>query len=147
MKTYKVKIYRIILGIFYSIMAGLAAGAISLIFFDQDYTWPTVITAGVFLLSLWLGVIDTMLTIEINDTTMTVKKGHKTKTYELAKTNFRGRTTTSQGETSCQLYAEVDGQEDLIDCELIGIKQFEQILADVGLTGDKAPVTKLNAKK
>ena len=147
MKTYRVKAYRIILGIFYSVMAGVAAGVISLIFFSQNYIWPVVITISVFLLSLWLGVIDTMLTIEINDKTLIVKKGRKTKIYELAKTNFRGRTTTSQGETSCQLYAEVDGKEDLIDCELIGVKQFEQILIDIGLTGGKATITKLNTKR
>lgn len=146
-KTYKSRVYRIILNIIYGVAAAVTLGALSMIFFSDNYLWPIVIACVTFVLYVWLVIIDTFLTITTTDKTLTVKKGHKSTTYDFETTVFSARTTSSQGETTCKLYAQTpDGKTTTIDCELIGIKQFERILEDVGLTGDKAPVAKLTTK-
>ena len=63
-----------------------------------------------------------------------------------APASLDGRTAevivTSNGETECTLYLTRQGEnETTVNCELIGIAQFEKLLSDLGIDGD--PVTKL----
>ena len=71
------------------------------------------------------------------------KKGKKIDTYRLDATSVRAKTVTSNGETECTLYLTRQGEnETTVNCELIGIAQFEKLLSDLGIDGD--PVTKLD---
>ncbi len=87
-----------------------------------------------------------MIVIETDGTTLTVKKGKKTTEYPLETTAIRAKTVTSSGDTECTLYLTRQGEnEEIVDCELIGIGQFEQLLSDLGVGGADS-VTKLTTE-
>ena len=58
---------------------------------------------------------------------------------------FRARTVSSSGDTECSLYAiDEDGNKIHINCELIGIGQFRQLINDLKLD---VGVNKINTIK
>ena len=87
-----------------------------------------------------------MIVIETDGNTLTIKKGKKIDTYSISATAIRAKTVSSGGDTECSLYLTRPGEnEELIDCELIGITQFEKLLEDLGLNRDS--ITKLTTGK
>jgi len=105
------------------------------------------IFAAFFALYIWLVIIGNMIVIEVDDTTLTVKKGKKTDSYPLETTAIRAKTVTSSGDTECTLYLTRQGEkEEDVNCELIGIGQFEELLQDLGIGGPDS-VTKLNTEQ
>ena len=79
------------------------------------------------------------------DKELIVKNGKKEDKYEFSKYYFRARTVSSSGDTECSLYAiDEDGNKIHIDCELIGIGQFRQLINDLKLD---VGVNKINTIK
>ena len=105
--------------------------------------WFILIFAAILALYIRTVIIGNMIVIETDGSTLSVKKGKKIDTYRLDTTSVRAKTVTSNGETECTLYLTRQGEnETTVNCELIGIAQFEKLLSDLGIDGD--PVTKLD---
>ena len=131
-KVYKSRIYRIIFNL-------LCGAALSFFVFYIAQIWLTqltsiIITILVFLSCIWLVIWGNFITIIVNDKELIVKNGKKEDKYEFSKYYFRARTVSSSGDTECSLYAiDEDGNKIHIDCELIGIGQFRQLINDLKL--------------
>ena len=142
-KIYKSRIYRIIFNL-------LCGAALSFFVFYIAQIWLTqltsiIITILVFLSYIWLVIWGNFITIIINDKELIVKNGKKEDKYEFSKYYFRARTVSSSGDTECSLYAiDEDGNKIHIDCELIGIGQFRQLINDLKLD---VGVNKINTIK
>ena len=142
-KVYKSRIYRIIFNL-------LCGAALSFFVFYIAQIWLTqltsiIITILVFLSYIWLVIWGNFITIIINDRELIVKNGKKEDRYEFTKYYFRARTVSSRGDTECSLYAiDENGNETHIDCELIGIGQFRQLINDLKLD---VGVNKINTIK
>ena len=131
-KIYKSRIYRIIFNL-------LCGAALSFFVFYIAQIWLTqltsiIITILIFLSYIWLVIWGNFITIIVNDKELIVKNGKKEDKYEFSKYYFRARTVSSSGDTECSLYAiDEDGNKIHIDCELIGIGQFRQLINDLKL--------------
>ena len=142
-KVYKSRIYRIIFNL-------LCGAALSFFVFYIAQIWLTqltsiIITILVFLSYIWLVICGNLITIIVNDKELIVKNGKKEDKYEFSKYYFRARTVSSSGDTECSLYAiDENGNETPIDCELIGIGQFRQLINDLKLD---VGVNKINTIK
>ena len=142
-KVYKSRIYRIIFNL-------LCGAALSFFVFYIAQIWLTqltsiIITILVFLSYIWLVICGNLITIIVNDKELIVKNGKKEDKYEFSKYYFRARTVSSRGDTECSLYAiDENGNETHIDCELIGIGQFRQLINDLKLD---VGVNKINTIK
>ena len=133
-KVYKSRIYRILLNLVF----GIAGAGVTC----------AVVSAGLFILYLWLVILDNLITITVDGQYMTVKKGHKLKRFEIARSSFYAKMVSSSGDTSCTLQiTDENGKVEYVDCELIGVGQFRKLLEDIGVTGGDAPVQKLQTKK
>ena len=144
-KVYKSRIYRIL----FNLLCGVA---LSFFVFYISQIWLTqltsiIITALIFLSYIWLVIWGNFITIIVTDKELIVKNGKKEDVYEFSKYYFRARTVSSRGDTECTLYAiDENGNETIIDCELIGIGQFKHLLADLKLTGGEQ-VNKIKTTK
>ena len=131
-KVYKSRIYRILFNL-------LCGAALSFFVFYIAQIWLTqltsiIITILVFLSYIWLVIWGNFITIIVNDKELIVKNGKKEDKYEFSKYYFRARTVSSRGDTECSLYAiDENGNKIHIDCELIGIGQFRQLINDLKL--------------
>lgn len=144
-KVYKSRIYRILFNL-------LCGAVLSFFVFYISQIWLTqltsiIITALIFLSYIWLVIWGNFITIIVTDKELIVKNGKKEDVYEFSKYYFRARTVSSRGDTECTLYAiDENGNETIIDCELIGIGQFKHLLADLKLTGGEQ-VNKIKTTK
>ena len=144
-KVYKSRIYRILFNL-------LCGAALSFFVFFIAQIWLTqltsiIITALIFLSYIRLVIWGNFITIIVTDKELIVKNGKKEDKYEFSKYHFRAKTVSSRGDTECTLYAiDENGSETIIDCELIGIGQFMELINDLKLDGgDK--VNKINTIK
>nr|WP_180485035.1 hypothetical protein [Treponema socranskii] len=139
--TYKTKLYRVLLNLVFGTAAALFVAFIASIWF-KSALWFVLIFAAILALYIRTVIIGNMIVIETDGSTLSVKQGKKIDTYSLDTTSVRAKTVTSNGETECTLYLTRQGEnETTVNCELIGIAQFEKLLSDLGINGD--PVTKL----
>ncbi|WP_428771493.1 hypothetical protein V1L52_05685 [Treponema sp. HNW] len=144
MNIYKTKVYRILLNCIY----GFFAAAI-IAFIVSRFSSAVFVGWLIFFLALAVYfkviIVDNIMTVTLDEKTLTVKKGKKTDVFPLDKVSFRAKIVSSRGENACTLYAvDSEGKETKINCELIGIAQFEDMLEKLGVTGDKSPATKLD---
>ena len=144
-KVYKSKIYKIIFNL-------LCGGALSFFVFYIAQIWLTqltsiIITIVVFLSYIWLVIWENFITIIVNDKELIVKNGKKEDRYEFSKYSFYAKTVSSRNNTECTLHAiDENGNETIIDCELIGIGQFTNLINDLKLSIGES-VNKLNTIK
>ena len=141
--TYKARIYRVLvnvaMGLAVAVVASLIVG-----FFIPSIIVQALIFIAVLAGDIWLVVIDNMITIEVDEKTLTVKRGKKTDVYDIATTAVRAETVTSTygrsaagSDTSCTLYLTRQGEQEVsVDCELIGISHFNELLGHLGITED-----------
>ena len=133
-KVYKSRIYRILFNL-------LCGAALSFFVFYISQIWLSqltsiIITALIFLSYIWLVIWGNFITIIVTDKELIVKNGKKEDRYEFSNYNFRAKTVSSRGDTECTLYAiDENGSETIIDCELIGIGQFMELINDLKLDG------------
>ena len=140
--TYKTRVYRVLLNLVFGTAAALCIAFIASIWLKSTL-WFVLIFAAFLALYIRTVIIGNMIVIETDGSTLTVKKGKKIDTYRLDATSIRAKTVTSNGETECTLYLTRQGEnETAVNCELIGVAQFEKLLSDLGIDGD--PVTKLD---
>ena len=140
--VYKTRIYRVLVNLVFGAAAALFVAFIASIWL-KGFVWFLLISIGVFAAYIWLVIIDNMIVIETEDNVLTVKRGKKIDTYSISATAIRAKTVSSGGDTECSLYLTRPGEDEvLIDCELIGITQFENLLGDLGINRDS--VTKLS---
>ena len=140
--VYKTRFYRVLVNLVFGAAAALFVALIASIWL-KGFVWFLLISIGVFAAYIWLVIIDNMIVIETEDNVLTVKRGKKIDTYPIDTTAIRAKTVSSGGDTECSLYLTRQGEnEELIDCELIGITQFENLLGDLGINRDS--VTKLS---
>ena len=140
--VYKTRIYRVLVNLVFGAAAALFVAFIASIWL-KGFVWFLLISIGVFAAYIWLVIIDNMIVIETDGDSLTIKKGKKIDTYSISATAIRAKTVSSGGDTECSLYLTRQGEnEELIDCELIGITQFIKLLDDLGINRDS--VTKLS---
>ena len=144
-KVYKSRIYRIIFNF-------LCAAVLSLVIFFIAQIWLSqfisiTIASLIFLFYIWLVIWGNFITIIVNDRELIVKNGKKEDRYEFSKYYFRAKTVSSRGDTECTLYAiDENVNETIIDCELIGIGQFMNLISDLKLDNSEK-VNKINTIK
>ncbi len=145
-KVYKSRIYRVLLNLVFGIAAAGIVYFIAGIWLEPFLC--LMIGIGFFILYIWMVILDNLITIAVDERYLTVKKGRKTKQFEIATSSFYAKTVTSGGDTECKLQVtDAGGKTEYIDCELIGVGQFYKLLEDLGIVGDNAPVQKLKARK
>ena len=143
--VYKSRIYRIILNF-------LCGAILSFVIFSITQIWLSqltsfIIASLIFLFYIWLIIWGNFITIIVNEKELIVKNGKKEDRYEFSKYHFRAKTVSSRGDTECTLYAiDENGNETIIDCELIGIGQFMELINDLKLDGSEK-VNKINTIK
>ena len=140
--TYKTRLYRVLLNLVFGTAAALFVAFIASIWL-KSVLWFILIFAAILALYIRTVIIGNMIVIETDGASLTVKQGKKIDTYPLDTTSIRAKMVTSGGETACTLYLTRQGENETeVNCELIGIAQFEKLLGDLGINGD--PVTKLD---
>ena len=144
-KVYKSRVYRVIFNF-------LCGAILSIFVFFIAHIWLSqltsiIIATIIFFSYIWLVIWGNFITIIINDKELIVKNGKKEDKYEFSKYYFRAKTVSSRGDTECTLYAiDENGNETIIDCELIGIGQFMNLISDLKLDGSEK-VNKINTIK
>jgi len=142
--VYKTRPHRVLVNLVFGAGAALFVTFIASIWLKSSVLL-LLIALATFAGDIWLVIIDNMIVIETDGDTLTIKKGKKIDTYSISATAIRAKTVSSGGDTECSLYLTRQGEnEELIDCELIGITQFEKLLSDLGI--DRDSVTKLSAE-
>ena len=142
-KVYKSRVYRVIFNF-------LCGAILSIFVFIIAHIWLSqltsiIIATIIFFSYIWLVICGNFITIIVNDKELIVKNGKKEDKYEFSKYYFRARTVSSSGDTECSLYAiDENGNKIHIDCELIGIGQFRQLINDLKLD---VGVNKINTIK
>ena len=143
---YKTRVHRVLVNLVFGAAAALVVAFIASIWLKPPLL-RILVFAAAYASYIWLVIIDNMIVIETDGTTLTIRKGKKKMEYPIASTHFRARTVSSSGDTECTLYVtQQDGTEESIDCELIGITQFSRLLDDLGFDGENS-VTKLNTER
>ncbi|UTC78300.1 hypothetical protein E4O04_09910 [Treponema sp. OMZ 799] len=131
--VYKARPYRVFLNLLFGLGAAIFVTAIAS-FFVKSTVAGFLLFIVVFAAYVWFIIINNLITIELDGRTLLIKKGKKTEKYDIDKTSIRAVTKTSRGETSCKLYLTKEGgTEELVDCELIGITKFMELLEELGL--------------
>ncbi|MDO4799607.1 MAG: hypothetical protein Q4A52_03700 [Bacillota bacterium] len=146
MKTFKTSTFRVLFNLLQGVMTGALVGLVVGYFTDV----PIGIAAGIvmFFLFLWLVVLGGRIRITVDGDRMTVKQGRKERVFDLSRCSIVAKTRHSHGDSECDLQITDDsGHTEDIDCQLLGVWQFEQLLEAIGVTGEHAPVTKLQTKR
>ncbi|UTC75895.1 hypothetical protein E4O03_04055 [Treponema sp. OMZ 792] len=131
--VYKARPYRVFLNLLFGLGAAIFVTAIAS-FFVKSTVAGFLLFIVVFAAYVWFIIINNLITIELDGRTLLIKTGKKTEKYDIDKTSIRAVTKTSRGETSCKLYLTKEGgTEELVDCELIGITKFMELLEELGL--------------
>ena len=142
--VYKTRPHRVLVNLVFGAGAALFVTFIASIWLKSSVLL-LLIPLATFAGDIWLVIIDNMIVIETDGDSLTIKKGKKIDTYSISATAIRAKTVSSGGDTECSLYLTRQGEnEELIDCELIGITQLEKLLSDLGI--DRDSVTKLSAE-
>ncbi|QQS88426.1 magnesium transporter [Fusobacterium canifelinum] len=142
-KVYKSRVYRVIFNF-------LCGAVLSIFIFFIAHIWLSsltsiIIATVIFLSYVWLVIWGNFITIIVNDKELIVKNGKKEDRYEFSKYRFHAKTVSSRNDTECTLYAvDENGNQSTIDCELIGIGQFRQLINDLKLD---VGVNKINTIK
>ena len=141
-KTYKPKLYRIILNVVYSIL-GVIVLFYLLTYFISNINIIVIISL-LFLVGYYKIVIyNTYATICI-DNKLIYKNKNKIKSYDIDKCKFSAKIVTTNGDSECVLnITDENGNIDYIDCELIGFSQFNNLLNDLKIIGDEANPIKI----
>lgn len=146
MLTFKTSTFRVLYNLVQGIAAGGIVGWIAWYFFGTEIG----IAAGIvfFLSFIWLVVIGSRIEIAVNGDQLVVKQGRKVRSFDLRRCTIVAKTRHSNGDTDCNLEITDDsGKTEDIDCQLLGYHQFERLLDAIGVTGENAPVTKLETKR
>lgn len=139
---YKVRLYRVLMNCVYGLVTAGIAFFVANIWLDTLYSIAIGLVIAV--LYLWLVILGNLIEVTVDGNNLIVKKGSKKSTYLIDECGFKARMKTSGGETECMLYITMpDGKTESVDFELIGIKQFEALLYDIGVVGDDAEVQKI----
>ena len=89
-------------------------------------------------------IYDTYIIICIDDDKLIYKKRNKTKYYDINKCQFGARIVNSTGDSECELnIVDEDNKTDYIDCELIGYRQFNNLLNDLKVIGKESKPIKI----
>ena len=141
-KVFKPKFYRIVLNGFYGIFAGVLVTVI-VGYISNNVVYAFIGGILAIILYVWWLIINRFITIEVDSTHLIVKKGKEERYFEIAQCAFRAKIITRSWDTECWLYIiDPEGKEHLIDCELIGIEQFWELLECLGM-GDNQPSSSL----
>lgn len=142
-KIYKSKVYRIIFNLLCGVAVSFFSAFIANIWLNE--VTSIIIAIVCFFVYIWLVIWGNFITIIVNDKELIVKKGKKEDRYEFSKYRFHAKTVSSRNDTECTLYAvDENGNQSTIDCELIGIGQFRQLINDLKLD---AGINKINTIK
>ena len=142
-KTYKPKLYRIILNVVYSIL-GVIVLFYLLTYFISNINIIVIISL-LFLVGYYKIVIyNTYATICIDDNKLIYKNKNKIKSYDIDKCKFSAKIVTTNGDSECVLNI-TDENVNIyyIDFELIGFSQFNNLLNDLKIIGDEANPIKI----
>ena len=108
-------------------------------FFVKDYI-NAIVVAVVFVFSLAMTLKDRKLYVKVTDDTLTIVDGKKVYEYKIEECEIKARTKNNDILT---LYV-TDSNDNTksYDLSLLGYKQFEKLIEDLTIIGDKSePIT------
>ena len=134
---YKSKI-RIIL--FYTLCSMVISSVTYFIVFELTKNKQLSIVMGFisFFLYFFFLIMPSIITIEIDDDNLTVKKWTKKLTFPFDISLFKAETIKSGNYKDFSIYVIQEDKAELIYCKFIGYKDFQKILIDLGLKDNRS---------
>ncbi len=145
-KVYKTSKLRVIWNVFLGLFSAALAWFIAQIWLN--FTQSVLVGVGVYALFLLLVVFGNMITLTVKDNKLIYKKGRKIREFDIDKSSFQAKTKTDGYDTEYEITViDENNNRFFIDCELIGGKQFAELLDDLKVTGDDQKIAKLETKE
>lgn len=83
--------------------------------------------------------------VVVRDTSLSIFKGREEWHFDLGQVALRAE--SSNGQYLTLKVVEADGAAHDFDLTLLGVSQYQQLLEDLGVTGERSAVTRLEAEK
>ncbi len=133
--------------LFYHLLIAVIASAFAFVLVNSIS--HTLWLAGLFALAFLLGAASTVLSgarlkIIVDDTMVTFVEKRKTTCHEIAACSFSSTVTDG---TDLSLTVCDGGERYCYDCSYIGLSQYNRLLQDLGVTGEKQEVRKIETRK
>ncbi|MFC4804561.1 hypothetical protein [Filifactor villosus] len=111
------------------------------LFLEMKYSLGIVVVlVGIF---IFLKINDVRQTVIVTNESVTFQKGAKKECYEIEQCQFRARSSNN----GCYLYViDVEGKEHRYDVSMLGYRQFQSCIEDIGIVGEKAKPIRLEVK-
>lgn len=153
MKVYKPRLYKavalILGGVVLAFMLGMLALVISNSFLKISYETAemifVVVTTIIIIISVLMSISSMRIRLELTDSVMTIYQGNRMKTYALDKCEF-GAHTVNDGTQELLIY-DVNGNQELIDCDFLSGQDFKMLQHDLGVVGEKQKAIKIQIKQ
>ena len=133
--------------LFYHLLIAVFASAFAFVLVNSIS--HAVWLAGLFALAFLLGAAGAMLSgarlkIIVDDTKVTFIGKKKTTCHEIAACSFSSTITDG---TDLSLTVDDGSERYCYDCSYIGLSQYNKLLQDLGVTGEKQEVQKIKTRK
>lgn len=112
-------------------------------FFVQLYV-NVIVVAIVGIVSLYFTLSDKKLYVKVTDETLTVVKGKKVDEYKIEECTFKA--TSKNNDILSLIVIDSSGNTKSYDVSLLGYRQFEKLIEDLRIVGDKSESIVLKAK-
>lgn len=112
-------------------------------FFVQLYV-NVIVVAIVGIVSLYFTLSDKKLYVKVTDETLTVVKGKKIDEYNIEECTFKA--TSKNNDILSLIVIDSSGNTKSYDVSLLGYRQFEKLIEDLRIVGDKSESIVLKAK-
>lgn len=152
-KVYKPRMYKAVALVIGGVVLGLLLGGLALVisngFLNVAYETAEIIFLVVAVLivtlSILMAISSMRIRLELTEDAMMVYKGNRIEKYELDKYSF-GTRTVNDGTQELWVY-DVNGNQELIDCDFLSGKDFELLQHDLGIIGEKQATIKIQVKQ
>lgn len=112
--------------------------------FVVDLYVNILIIAAVAIISLYFTLSDRKLYLTVTDDTLTVIKGKKVDEYKIEECTFKA--TSKNNDILSLIVIDSSGNTKSYDVSLLGYRQFEKLIEDLRIVGDKSESIVLKAK-
>ena len=112
--------------------------------FVVDLYVNILIVAAVAIISLYFTLSDKKLYLKVTDDTLTIVKGKKVDEYKIEECAFKA--TSKNNDILSLIVIDSSGNTKSYDVSLLGYRQFEKLIEDLRIVGDKSESIVLKAK-
>lgn len=140
-RVYKGSMLAVIKELILLAFAAVAMTIILSMFLELKYT--LLIVAAIVVIFIFLTINDKRQTVIVTDRIVTFKKGNKKESYDINRCHFKAHINNS----GSYLYViDLEGEEHQYDVSMLGSRQFQRCIEDIGIVGEKAKPIHLKAK-